>query len=125
MNIAVVQFNEAKGNNPKITCSCGWKGPVRFAYKCYFCNKFFCVQCAPLHFRRFSMLKILRKFMCWFWGHDPCLVMAGWKNGRYVSTYSCDCGKKVEFDETIIHLDYLIIRQRFEKAPNVWKGEKG
>lgn len=44
------QFKQAKGDNPKITCACGFTVPVRFSYRCYYCDQFFCYECAKLHF---------------------------------------------------------------------------
>jgi hypothetical protein len=44
------QWEEAKGKNPIVTCGCGARKPLRFMYKCYYCNEFYCEDCAPIHF---------------------------------------------------------------------------
>jgi hypothetical protein len=43
------QFEEAKGNC-MVTCGCGLKLPLRFAYKCLYCGEFYCQTCAEEHF---------------------------------------------------------------------------
>jgi len=33
-----------------VTCRCGRKIPLRFAFKCFYCGKYFCDFCAAIHF---------------------------------------------------------------------------
>ena len=35
---------------PIITCLCGEKVQVRFAYRCYMCGAFWCPKCGAKHF---------------------------------------------------------------------------
>jgi hypothetical protein len=48
------QFREASYHEgewlQQVTCSCGFKMPLRFAYKCLYCNEFYCGTCAEMHF---------------------------------------------------------------------------
>ena len=34
----------------KVRCSCNKLVSVKDAYRCYYCNKYFCSDCAPNHF---------------------------------------------------------------------------
>ena len=43
------QFQDAK-NLGQITCDCGTTVPLRFAYRCYYCDGYFCIDCAAEHF---------------------------------------------------------------------------
>ena len=44
-----IRTNTEKGT-PSVTCICGRKIPLRFAYKCLYCDVFFCGDCAEEHF---------------------------------------------------------------------------
>lgn len=44
------QHREDKGEQPKITCGCGLKAPIRFLFKCLYCECYFCLDCAEVHF---------------------------------------------------------------------------
>lgn len=43
------QFEEAKGPG-HVTCGCGLRLPLRFAYRCLYCGEFYCQSCAEEHF---------------------------------------------------------------------------
>ena len=43
------QFTEAKGDC-NVTCGCGLRLPLRFAYRCLYCGEFYCQSCAEEHF---------------------------------------------------------------------------
>lgn len=34
----------------KITCGCGFTLPLRFTYKCLYCDEWYCKECAEIHF---------------------------------------------------------------------------
>jgi hypothetical protein len=44
------QWHEAKGAQPRVTCGCGLRAPIRFLFKCLYCECFFCDKCAEVHF---------------------------------------------------------------------------
>ena len=48
------QFREAMYQEGKkvqeVTCGCGCKMPLRFAFKCLYCGEFYCQTCAEHHF---------------------------------------------------------------------------
>jgi hypothetical protein len=33
-----------------VTCGCGRRIPLRFAYRCYYCFEYFCEDCAAIHY---------------------------------------------------------------------------
>jgi hypothetical protein len=43
------QDKQAREDN-SITCACGWKRWLAYAYKCLYCGEFFCAPCAETHF---------------------------------------------------------------------------
>jgi hypothetical protein len=43
------QLGQAKGPQPMMTCSCGAQMPLRFAYKCLYCDEYFCKDCMEQH----------------------------------------------------------------------------
>jgi len=44
------QHREDKGEQPKVTCGCGLCAPIRFLFKCLYCECYFCLECAEVHF---------------------------------------------------------------------------
>lgn len=45
------QFRETmQGKIPEVTCGCGLKMPLRFAFKCVYCCEYYCQSCAEAHF---------------------------------------------------------------------------
>ena len=44
------QWKQAKGPQPDVTCGCGLKLPLRFAYRCLYCGQWYCQTCAEQHF---------------------------------------------------------------------------
>ena len=44
------QWQQAKGEQPNVTCECGLTSPLRFLYKCLYCKMYLCQQCAEIHF---------------------------------------------------------------------------
>jgi hypothetical protein len=44
------QHREALGGQPKVTCPCGLSAPLRFLFKCLYCECYFCQECAEVHF---------------------------------------------------------------------------
>ena len=47
------QFKETtQGNVSKVTCYCGCCIPLRFAFKCFFCDEYYCATCAKEHFKQ-------------------------------------------------------------------------
>lgn len=44
------QWKQANGPQPDVTCGCGLKLPLRFAYRCLYCGEFYCQSCAEAHF---------------------------------------------------------------------------
>lgn len=49
LKLAAKQFKEVIATN-KVTCECGRTIPLRFAYKCLYCDLWFCTKCAGDHF---------------------------------------------------------------------------
>ena len=47
---AKIQHIESLGPHPMVTCHCGKRQPLRFMYKCYYCEEYLCEDCAPEHF---------------------------------------------------------------------------
>lgn len=39
-----------EGITPEVTCGCGLKMPLRYAFKCLYCHEFYCEACAEIHF---------------------------------------------------------------------------
>lgn len=62
-----------------------------------------------------SVKEIWQKFTCWFFGHDPKVASAYNVGTRYIVTYVCACGKKMEIDETVINLPWIIIKEYYSK----------
>ena len=45
------QWREIISTDPQeVTCGCGHKIPLRYAYKCLYCGIYFCWRCAEVHF---------------------------------------------------------------------------
>lgn len=44
------QWREALGEQPRVTCGCGIRPPIRFLFRCLYCQCFFCADCAEVHF---------------------------------------------------------------------------
>ena len=44
------QWQQAKGEQPNVTCECGLTSPLRFLYRCLYCKMYLCQQCAEIHF---------------------------------------------------------------------------
>lgn len=44
------QLQQAKGEQPNVVCaSCGHAIPLRFLYKCLYCELWFCQRCMEIH----------------------------------------------------------------------------
>ncbi len=35
-----------------VTCPCGFKTPMRQAFRCFYCGLYFCRKCAERHFKK-------------------------------------------------------------------------
>jgi hypothetical protein len=44
------QWKQAKGPQSDVTCGCGLKLPLRFAFRCLYCGEWYCQTCAEKHF---------------------------------------------------------------------------
>lgn len=47
------QQSEIHKQNPKlvrVTCKCGKRPDIRYAFRCYYCGIYFCKVCAAKHF---------------------------------------------------------------------------
>ena len=44
------QWRELLSEIPHVTCWCGLKMPLRFAYRCLYCGEYYCQSCAESHF---------------------------------------------------------------------------
>lgn len=45
----ISQEKQAREDN-SITCGCGWKRWIGYAYRCLYCGEWFCAPCAEKHF---------------------------------------------------------------------------
>lgn len=51
LEVVAAQWRECmQGEIPRVTCACGLKMPLRFAYRCLYCGEFYCQKCAEIHF---------------------------------------------------------------------------
>lgn len=41
---------ESQEGDPQVTCPCGATGPLRTAFRCFYCEVIFCPTCAEDHF---------------------------------------------------------------------------
>ncbi len=61
-------------------------------------------------------MKLFKKFMCWLYEHDPKLIFSVKVGEQYITTYDCDCGKRVKFEGAVTKIPYIIIRKKFDEA---------
>ena len=47
--VLIAQDKEAREEN-SITCGCGWKRWIAYAYRCLYCGEWYCAPCAETHF---------------------------------------------------------------------------
>jgi hypothetical protein len=43
-------MSQQAGETPYVTCGCAIRIPLRSAFRCLYCEEFFCTGCAELHF---------------------------------------------------------------------------
>ena len=47
--VLIAQDKQAR-EDQSITCGCGWKRWIAYAYRCLYCGEWYCAPCAETHF---------------------------------------------------------------------------
>lgn len=47
--VLIAQDKQAR-EDQSITCGCGWKRWIAYAYRCLYCGEWYCAPCAEIHF---------------------------------------------------------------------------